>query len=103
VSEPLLCGLHENLEGDSNLVDGREGVGNWSRPVPREPSKGDLRAVLRGISRALESSRSVSAEEPLPEKLAALVKRLQPSNDNDRHANSEGGNSTQEAEDSFRR
>ena len=71
--------------------------------MPREPSKGDLRAVLRGISRALESSRSVSAEEPLPEKLAALVKRLQPSNDNDRHANSEGGNSTQEAEDSFRR
>ena len=25
--------------------------------MPREPSKGDLRAVLRGISRALESSR----------------------------------------------
>jgi len=70
--------------------------------VPREPSKGDLRAVLRGISRALENSRSVPSEEPLPEKLAALVKRLQPSNDNDRQQ-SELENGTQEAEDQFRR
>jgi len=68
--------------------------------VPREPSKGDLRAVLRGISRALE--RSVPSEEPLPEKLAALVKRLQPSNDNHRQQ-SELENGTQEAEDQFRR
>ena len=66
--------------------------------MPREPSKGDLRAVLRGISRALESSRSVPSEEPLPEKLAALVKRLQPSNDSDRQQ-SELENGTQEAEE----
>jgi hypothetical protein len=80
-----------------------EGGGNWSRPVSSDPDRRDLRAVLRGISRALYSSRSVAAEEPLPEKLAALARLFQrPSNDNDRHQRDENRDSPKGDEDPSR-
>ena len=80
----------------------KPGVGKWESPCA-------TRAIQRRLkgSSARHQPRSrklagVPSEEPLPEKLAALVKRPQPSNDNDRQQ-SELENGTQEAEDHFRR
>jgi hypothetical protein len=45
--------------------------------VPRDVCKRDLQAIVRGTARALRSSRDNVLEEPLPEKLATLLRRLE--------------------------
>jgi hypothetical protein len=44
--------------------------------MPRYTCKADIKAALRGIARAIHSFTSNVLEEPFPEKLAALSKRL---------------------------
>lgn len=51
-------------------------LGRKGTPMPRYTCKADIKAALRGIARAIHSFTSNVLEEPFPEKLAALSKRL---------------------------